>query len=367
MVSACADLSEHPTGDGGLDDLERPAPCTATQTRCEGDSYQICSGGTFVEALRCDASRVCVEKLGCVDCNPVRDRACKGNTVHRCTEDGRFGEELEQCLGLPCALGACREPGCALGSRLVYVVDTDYRLLSFDPSVESVGHDHFKLIANLSCPDTGSATPFSMSVDRGARAWVLYTNGEIYWVDTKTGSCSASPFVRGQSGYELFGMGFVSDEPGSSKERLYIAGAMASRPMGNESLGYIDPATMKITVVGEVAQAEYSPELTGTGNAELFAYHPGFSDSFVAKMDKKSSKVMKKWSVTPLGAQVTAWAFSHWGGRFYIFVTSSEDGFSETSRVLQLDPQTGKSTVFLPSIPYKIVGAGVSTCAPVID
>ncbi len=50
-----------------------------------------------------------------------------------------------------------------------------------------------------------------------------------------------------------------------------------------------------------------------------------------------------------------------------MLVTSSPDGISETSQVLVLDPATGVAGVFLPSVPYKIVGAGVSTCAPVIE
>ena len=77
--------------------------------------------------------------------------------------------------------------------------------------------------------------------------------------------------------------------------------------------------------------------------------------------------MLQQWKVPPLPGQVTAWAFSHWGGKFYIFVTSSPDGFTEKSQVLMLDPATGVAGTYLPSMPYRIVGAGVSTCAPVID
>jgi hypothetical protein len=361
-LNGCADLTYDST-DGAVADQDGDR-CNEGETRCVGQSYQTCPGGWFIEARVCQGSQVCVPKMGCADCDP-EGNACVGNTVHLCTAEGKIGAEVKDCLGLVCAAGDCRFPSCAVGADLVYVVDSDHRLLSFDPAAEQ--GQQFKLIATLSCPGTGLDTPFSMSVDRSARAWVLYTNGEIYWVDTKTGTCASSPFVKGQAGYELFGMGFVSDVAGSSAEKLYIAGAEATIGTGNDKLGYIDPATMKITEVGPVVQAEHSPELTGTGNAELFAYHPGISNTFVAKVSKTDAKVLQQWKVPPLPGQVTAWAFSHWGGKFYIFVTSSPDGFTETSQVLMLDPVTGVAGTYLPSMPYRIVGAGVSTCAPVID
>jgi len=360
LLCACADLTGSAT-DGAVEDGDES--CSEGQSRCQGQSYQLCSAGRFVESFRCDSAKVCVPDLGCRDCDPGLGQGCHDNNVHVCDAHGSIGAELERCYGLSCAAGACREWGCAVGARLVYVVDAEHRLLSFDPSAEA---NHFKLIANLSCPGAGAETPFSMSVDRGARAWVLYTSGDLYWVSTETGACSTTPYQTGQQGYQLFGMGFVSDQPGSSAEKLYVAGTSRSVG-GNDKLGYIDPATMQITVVGPTATAEYSPELTGTGDAELYAYHPGTFESFVARIDKQNAQVLQKWSVPPLTGEVSAWAFAHWGGKFYIFVTDRSLTGSETSKVLLLDPVSGKAQTFLASIPYKIVGAGVSTCAPVID
>lgn len=358
---ACADLTDFERYDGGSSDAQA-GPCSAGQTQCQGQSYQICTGGVFSEAQQCAASKVCVVGHGCLDCDPSRSKTCSNNNVHRCVSDGTLGAELQKCLGLPCALGECRDPGCAVSAKLVYVVDSSYNLLSFDPTAES--NDHFKFIAKLKCPAESLATPFSMSVDRSARAWVLYTSGELFWVNTTTGSCSATPYAKGQAGYQLFGMGFVSDSPGSSKEKLYIAGAKDS--LMTEKLGAIDPGTLKITTVGTMPHGENSPELSGTGSAELYAYYPGISSTFVARVDKATGAEQQRWSVVGLGGQVTAWAFAHWGGKFYIFVTATE-GLGENPRVLLLDPKTGKSSVFLSTVKYRIVGAGVSTCAPVID
>ena len=262
---------------------------------------------------------------------------------------------------------------CAQGAELVYVVDESYRLQAFDPS--QLMAEPFRLIGNLTCPaayptwpeaalNGGPPTPFSMSVDRNATAWVLYSSGEIFHVSTETAVCQATSFARGQGGYELFGMGFVSDSPGSSSEKLFIAGGDAA-DLGNGNLAWIDPDTLGVNTVGPLPAADYSPELTGTGAAELYGYYPGF-DTYVARLDRASATNQERWTMPALEGGVRAWAFAQWGGLFWVFVTV-EDFFTATtnSQVWRLDPMTGVAQKVLEHLPYMIVGAGVSTCAPI--
>ena len=54
------------------------------------------------------------------------------------------------------------------------------------------------------------------------------------------------------------------------------------------------------------------------------------------------------------------WAFAHWGGRFYQFIS----GNSGYSRVYRFDPATGKNPKVVSSLGHRIVGAGVSIKAP---
>jgi hypothetical protein len=376
ILAGCVDDSEFEGElDGALGPETGGESCSAGQSRCVGQSYQTCQDGFYKEIQTCQAPRVCVPERGCLECDPVKGKGCVGNNVHACNPDGTLGAEIERCLGRVCAAGLCTDPSCTVGARVVYVVDSEYRLLSFDPSKED---NPFTLIAKLQCPagspwppSPAPATPFSMSVDRSARAWVLYTSGEIFWVDTKDGKCEASPFVKGQEGYKLFGMGFVVDTAGGSKERLFVSRAKdpgSLLPGAASELGYIDMATLKLHKVQAMEASENSPELTGTGNAELFGYFPGSTESFVAQLDKKTGKPIKKWKVDPLKGQVSAWAFAHWGGKYYVFVTDRDAfGLAETNHVFRLDPKDGSYKTFLAKSPYRIVGAGVSTCAPVID
>lgn len=344
-------------------------PCNDGEKRCFSKSHRVCQGSAWVELGRCSQEQICVDDLGCVECLPSGGgTACKGNDVYQCNTNGTFGALVQQCLTEACTNGSCGQSKCSAESQLIYVVSDTYNLLSFSPTTAK-----FTQIGKLSCPAGKSwparggdtSTPFSMSVDRQARAWVLYDGGEIFWVDTKTAACQPSGFVKGSAGYELFGMGFVSDEPGSAAEKLYIFGGKADA-IENGNLATIDPKTQTITTIGKLAISGQSPEMTGTGNAKLFGFFPDGSQSIVAEIDKTTGAFVNTWK-TPVAGDVQAWAFAHWGGRFYIFVTIVEGLFDTNSQVLRLDPGTGEVKIITQKLPNIIVGAGVSTCAPTID
>ena len=304
---------------------------------------------------------------------------CQADSVFSCNADGTVGALVEECAN-GCWEGSCGGGGgpddsCGTaGNDLIYVVDKNYRLLSFDPRKLDTGDDPFALIGDLDCPasaswpdwnDGGPATPFSMSVDRNGMAWVLYTSGQIFQVSISDASCSESGFQRGQRGFELFGMGFSSDSEGSSAETLFIAGGGAAQDRTGD-LGRVPPDTMSVAMVGGLPDSEFPPELTGTANAELYAYFPGEWDSWVARLSKDSAGQEQSWDLDPISGQPRGWAFAHWGGKFYIFI-STEGAFGGIrSQVKVLDPASGNETTAISNSHYMVVGAGVSTCAPVV-
>lgn len=323
------------------------------------------------ESSQCEDGLVYDAELGCVECRPDRN-TCVGDAVHECSSEGTVGAEVETC-DMGCSGGACVTDGCGSAAELVYVVDVENNFLSFDPEKLGSG-DPFTLIGQLDCPagpsmtGPGQATPFSMSVDRQGTAWVLYSSGEIFHVSTEDASCAATDYQPGQNGFELFGMGFVSDAPGSSAETLYLAGGEAGGAgSGAGDLAILDTDTLAVTEVAALPDAENNPELTGTGDAELFAYFPGNADSFVAEVDKGSAAQGQSWDLEALDGGVRAWAFAHWGGKFYVFITTAQGLGGLYPRVIELDPANpdAQPTVVDPS-PYVVVGAGVSTCAPVV-
>jgi hypothetical protein len=356
--------------------------CSGSEARCINDAYQVCDDGTFVTEETCaGATPECSESLdGCVECDPSGGgNSCSGDDVVTCNADGTVGGVVETCdAGSECQGGMCIRACTADGVDLIYVVDESYNLLSFDPRLIGSGNE-FNLIGSLATactPQKGNVpgwggigiTPFSMAVDRTATAWVLYTSGEIFKVSTQNASCQITPYLAEQAQMYLFGMGFVSDAVGSDQEHLYIGGGDPSAAT-NGRLGIVDPNTYALTLLGNItASSELSPELTGTGAAELWAFYPGINRAFVQQIDKASGAPSGAELPIPggLGGTVTAWAFAQWGGVMYIFVTTDNGLGTEVSTVRAIDKATGNYSVPLPNIPYKIVGAGVSTCAPVI-
>ncbi|MBK9033537.1 MAG: hypothetical protein IPL61_20110 [Myxococcales bacterium] len=59
---------------------------------------------------------------------------------------------------------------------------------------------------------------------------------------------------------------------------------------------------------------------------------------------------------------MSSYAFAHWGGVFYVFTTA--DG---TSSVHAVHMKTGAQEEVATDLPMRIVGAGVSTCAPLLE
>jgi hypothetical protein len=366
--------------------------CSGNETRCLANDYQQCDGSHFQSKQMCATS--CSPTLGCVDCDPAAGNACSGQAVVSCNADGSFGGVVQTCgTGESCTAGACSRECSADGVDLIYVVDEQNELLSFDPRKLGGGAAQaFHKIGQLACPagpswkdwavgQPGPATPFSMGVDRDAIAWVLYSSGEIFRVKTSDASCIGnSGYQQGtngnaQNGMEVFGMGFVTDTAGGDTEKLYIGGGSITAPPGGK-LAVIDPASpAKATLIptGLPNQGEHSPEITGTGAAEMFGFFPGSTTAFVQQIPKTGGSTGQKWNIPGgLGGGQTkvirAWAFAQWGGVFYIFVTTDDDGQGTNlnSTVHSIGRVSGAHKVELQNLPYTIVGAGVSTCAPTV-
>ena len=57
-------------------------------------------------------------------------------------------------------------------------------------------------------------------------------------------------------------------------------------------------------------------------------------------------------------------AFSFWGGIFFVYTASTAGSDGPTTDVSAFDPATGKTSVVLSQIGFNVVGAGSSTCVP---
>jgi hypothetical protein len=299
-------------------------------------------------------------------CDPKEPKVCMGDDVVACEPSGHLGRRLRACHQ-GCKRGRCVATCADDGTKLIYVVDTRNSFLKFDP--RKLPGDPYTLIGQLRCGNGASGRPFSMSIDRHGVAWVVYDSGELFEVSIDDASCRPSAFSPGSGGFGVpFGMGFATDGPGATTEKLYV-----SATGGSNALGAIDTEASNLTprTIGPLtASHERNAELTGTGEGRLFGFYPDSqSPAFVQEIDPKSgAPVGPQWT---LGGErlagVGAYAFAQWAGTFYIFVTSLDDEGRENSTVRVLDPKTGRYQIVREREPYRVSGAGVSTCAPERD
>ncbi len=241
--------------------------------------------------------------------------------------------------------GGGRLYDCAAGTEFIYLIGQDGQLIRFDP--ENVA---FSPIGTLNCP-TGDS-PFSMTVARDGFAWVEYADMHLYRVDITTAACTPTDYVPNQIGFQRFGMGMVAASP-ESEETLYVA------DFDGLGIAKLDRQTLKLELVGAFDQIFGAAELTGTADGRLFGFFPNESPAVIAEIDPGTGSIL---SVVPQPVTAgLAWAFAFWGGDFYLFTAPEGD----MTRVDRYRPSDG-TTTFLVNVPSIIVGAGVSTCAPLV-
>jgi hypothetical protein len=242
--------------------------------------------------------------------------------------------------------------GCAAETQFVYTLTAANELYRFNPPTLD-----FTLVGVLDCP--GFATPYSMAVDRNGQAWSVFTDGNLYKFDTKTAHCTPTSFVPGQSGFLTFGMGFSANAPGSSDETLFVSDSAAGSG-STQGLAKIDTQTLTLTPIAAYDKITARAEMTGTGDARLFGAFEG-SPYVVAEIDKSNAHILSQAPQTAINYAPGSsnFAFAFWGGDFWLFVGP---GFQ--TDVFHYKPSDG-STTNVKTVPFEIVGAGVSTCAPI--
>ena len=247
--------------------------------------------------------------------------------------------------------------GCSDDAKLIYVVDSDRQFSQFDPKTKT-----FKDLGTLAC--TSSASPFSMAIARDATAWVLYDNGDLYHVETKNNlTCTKSAWTRGAQGETKFGMGFSTDQVGGTADTLFIAGGSSPDSGTTSTLAKVDMGSLQPTKLGTVTGW---PELTGTGSAELWGFspaNPGWTSARVMQIDKVTGSALRTFTMGDLNGAPNAWAFAFHGGSFWVFLKRD---YEDYTWIHQINAATGAIVDSKEAYGRRIVGAGVSTCAPVI-
>ncbi|MFT3707108.1 MAG: hypothetical protein QM817_05505 [Archangium sp.] len=329
-------------------------------------------------ALACGQPGVHVKDRTCGGCLDANGLCLLGNTLEAC---GAAGAVCMACAGdQVCSAGACvggdggigfapdanvsSDGGyddCSAEAKLIYVLDQDRTLLSFDPLKLATSGGAFQTVGRISCPSEPGAEPFSMAVDRSATAWIIYDSGELFTVNLRAYplDCVKTVFVP-QYGVAKFGMGFVANQPGSHEETLYISGSELTGSLATTRFGTLSTTPPHQLMLRGILNG--APEITGTGDAKLWAFFPNVTPPKVAQLDKTDGGVLNAFEAQALTGRPRAWAFAFWGGDFFLFLERDTD---LSTQLWRMDGVSGNVTKVMSLDSRHIVGAGVSTCAPV--
>ena len=150
-----------------------------------------------------------------------------------------------------------------------------------------------------------------------------------------------------------------------------VLAAILMASASGAGLGRLDTSTFDVRFIGAYNGdlAGRSAELTGTGDGKLYGFFTTIPAQ-VAEISKGTGEILNKQELPGVAAG-NAWAFSFYGGDFYIYTAASASSSgppeaSPGSKVTRDRPSTNTVEVVKQSTGFKIVGAGVSTCAPTV-
>ncbi len=259
----------------------------------------------------------------------------------------------------PCA---CPDLEVALDDG-IFVLSDNSQLWKFYPETKQ-----FEMLGAFNCG--GMTNTFSMAVDRLGFAWIMFNNpqGEIWKLDvTNVAKCTDPGYNPGQQGISYFGMAYVSNSAEDVCDHLYGNsfdgfGGFAEGPNIGDFIT-VDTDTQILTKLGKTNFN--GAELTGTGDGRAFMFG-GVNPAKLVEVNKANGQFI---DILPLpGLNLTnAFAFAFFAGDFYMFTESNNPLVSKVTHLDYDDSDNnGKQdlTTIVNAAPIRIVGAGVSTCAP---
>lgn len=236
---------------------------------------------------------------------------------------------------------------CAPGTELIYVVSDQGELWSFDP----VGNA-FESIGPLAC---GGFDPFSMTIDRQGRAWLLLLDNIAHSIVAKglfrvdindPSTCEAVAYTEGLFG--VFGMSFVDNPPPAACEDLFVHSYSGQGPFSEgEGIGMIGRLDAD-DALQVVAPSDFDgAELAGTSEGRVFALG-GVDPVKIVELDRDTAEELGRLDLSGI-EKTGASAMAYYGGDFYVFTEAGapacpaclEDQCTEELAACEADPECG--------------------------
>ena len=323
--------------------------CVAGMQTCVDNTLFTCGSGGYVPAQACDASRVCDDKLGCVACRPSLP-TCVGDEVHACSESGTVGALTEACaFGQRCRDGACIDACEVAASDFVYLVDDQNNFLSFSPK-NDVGAGRWpaslpSLARWLARRPAGAIwLCWGESVFDGRRSQGQCL-GAVHQRRAREGQSQGCLVRRNQLSAVAAGLGYLRHGlcqrcPGQQdRDALRRPGQRRREHRhGTGQAGRQPGAVARRHLHGHHAQ----PRDVGHRRRRALWLLPSnqAGKHLIALINRSDASFIRTYSLAPLPSvdQNYAFAFAHWGGRFYYFIDMKLNTGERVSRVYRYDP-----------------------------
>jgi hypothetical protein len=171
-----------------------PPGCTEGTTRCDGTTFQRCTGGSYAQVAVCPT--LCDNSLGCVVCQP-NTGTCNGDTSTACKPDGTGMEDVvcDPVQGMTCnaATGLCDGPCAPVNLGMSYIGCEYFPTVTGNEVANEF--DYAVAVSNT------SSTPAMVTIEVGALTmpvnFTVAPNSLVVqnlpWVpELKLGTCSES-------------------------------------------------------------------------------------------------------------------------------------------------------------------------------
>ena len=353
--SATMASTDTPTGSGGMSASEATTNATDTATSTTSTSSTSTTSPVDTDTGTTDPG-TSTTGVDTTDGTGTSTGTGTGTTTGTSTTgDTTTGGMVDMC---PCPdLEVAIDDG-------IFVLSDSARLYKFFPM-----NNTLELLGQIGC-DLPPST-FSMAVDRLGFAWVQYTDGQLRKVDlTNVAKCSNPGYQAGQLGVTNFGMAFVSNSAFDACDQMFgdqYTGI--GEGADNATFFRVDPLNQQAILLGKSDFG--TAEVTGTGDGRVFLFAAKNPDTQLVEVDRNNGNTLS--SIPLPGVKLGGgWAFAFFGGDFYFFTDGASDGKSEVTHIDYDDSDmNGKQDIkvvinnaVVQGANVKVVGAGVSTCAP---
>ena len=253
---------------------------------------------------------------------------------------------------------AAATDGCSDAAKLVYVVDENNKFSQFDPATKT-----FMDLGTLPARRRRRDAVLDGRRSQRDRVGALQRRRAVPRRHRRR-SRARKPTLGHAATASAVRHGLL-DEHGGRHRRHAVRRRRRGRHATSttSTLATLDTTSFTATTVGTVTGW---PELTGNGNAELWGWFPRTRrhDHAARREDQQDHRRRAHDLQLPtLQGMPTAWAFAFWGGDYWIFLAKDTEIVDDRLSDRRHERRIKAST---PTPTRTIVGAGVSTCAPVV-